>query len=572
MQMSKSEWFLYTKRGDFDGIAKKYNISPLLAKIIVNRGIAEDSIGNYLGALKCKLNNAHDFKDIDKAAIFIKEYIEGGKKIRVVGDYDIDGICSTYVLISALRYLGANADYEIPDRIKDGYGINESIIKKSHEDGCELIITCDNGIAAFGALELATKLGVKVIVTDHHEVFREDNKDLLPRADMIVNPKQEDCSYPFKQVCGAFVAYRLIEVLYELFSIPKSEIEKFKEFIAIATVGDVMPLISENRIIVKQGLERIKLSENIGLKSLIKVCGIDSKNINSYDIGFILGPCFNASGRLESAKLSLKLLLTNDEKEAVELAEYIKSLNDERKALTQKGVEFAIELVESKYIDDDIIVAYIGDYHESLAGIIAGRLKERYKKPCFVITDTEEGLIKGSGRSIEAYNMFEGIRAADSLLTKYGGHPMAAGLSLEKDKLSEFRKLLNSNSELKESDFVEKIWIDIALPFAYLSEDFVKELSLLEPFGQGNQKPNFAQKQVEIINLRVFGQNRNVIKLRCKDSFGTGIDALIFTDGDEFIKELGDKRLFDIIYYPKINDFNNKITVQIVIRDWKFKY
>ena len=572
MQMSKSEWFLYTKRGDFDGIAKKYNISPLLAKIIVNRGIAEDSIGNYLTALKCKLNNAHDFKDIDKAAIFIKEYIEGGKKIRVVGDYDIDGICSTYVLISALKHLGADADYEIPDRIKDGYGINESIIKKSHEDGCELIITCDNGIAAFGALELAAKLGVKVIVTDHHEVFREDNKDLLPRADMIVNPKQEDCFYPFKQVCGAFVAYRLIEVLYELFSIPKSEIEKFKEFIAIATVGDVMPLISENRIIVKQGLERIKLSENIGLKSLIKVCGIDSKNINSYDIGFILGPCFNASGRLESAKLSLKLLLTNDEKEAVELAEYIKSLNDERKALTQKGVEFAIELVESKYIDDDIIVAYIGDYHESLAGIIAGRLKERYKKPCFVITDTEEGLIKGSGRSIEAYNMFEGIRAADSLLTKYGGHPMAAGLSLEKDRLSEFRKLLNSNSELKESDFVEKIWIDIALPFAYLSEDFVKELSLLEPFGQGNQKPNFAQKQVEIINLRVFGQNRNVVKLRCKDSFGTGIDALIFTDGDEFIKELGDKRLFDIIYYPKINDFNNKITVQIVIRDWKFKY
>lgn len=570
--MSKSEWFLYTKRGDFYGIAKKYNISPLLAKIIVNRGIAEDSIGNYLAALKCKLNNAHDFKDIDKAAIFIKEYIEGGKKIRVVGDYDIDGICSTYVLISALKYLGADADYEIPDRIKDGYGINESIIKKSHEDGCELIITCDNGIAAFGALELAAKLGVKVIVTDHHEVFREDNKDLLPRADMIVNPKQEDCSYPFKQVCGAFVAYRLIEVLYELFSIPKSEIEKFKEFIAIATVGDVMPLIFENRIIVKQGLERIKLSENIGLKSLIKVCGIDSKNINSYDIGFILGPCFNASGRLESAKLSLKLLLTNDEKEAVELAEYIKSLNDERKALTQKGVEFAIELVESKYIDDDIIVAYIGDYHESLAGIIAGRLKERYKKPCFVITDTEEGLIKGSGRSIEAYNMFEGIRAADSLLTKYGGHPMAAGLSLEKDKLSEFRKLLNSNSELKESDFVEKIWIDIALPFAYLSEDFVKELSLLEPFGQGNQKPNFAQKQVEIINLRVFGQNRNVVKLRCKDSFGTGIDALIFTDGDEFIKELGDKRLFDIIYYPKINDFNNKITVQIVIRYWKFKY
>ena len=570
--MSKSEWFLYTKRGDFDGIAKKYNISPLLAKIIVNRGIAEDSIGNYLGALKCKLNNAHDFKNIDKAAIFIKEYIEVGKKIRVVGDYDIDGICSTYVLISALKHLGADADYEIPDRIKDGYGINESIIKKSHEDGCELIITCDNGIAAFGALELAAKLGVKVIVTDHHEVFREDNKDLLPRADMIVNPKQEDCFYPFKQVCGAFVAYRLIEVLYELFSIPKSEIEKFKEFIAIATVGDVMPLISENRIIVKQGLERIKLSENIGLKSLIKVCGIDSKNINSYDIGFILGPCFNASGRLESAKLSLKLLLTNDEKEAVELAEYIKSLNDERKALTQKGLEFAIELVEGKYVDDDIIVAYIGDYHESLAGIIAGRLKERYKKPCFVITDTEEGLIKGSGRSIEAYNMFEGIRAADSLLTKYGGHPMAAGLSLEKDRLSEFRKLLNSNSELKESDFVEKIWIDIALPFAYLSEDFVKELSLLEPFGQGNQKPNFAQKQVEIINLRVFGQNRNVVKLRCKDSFGTGIDALIFTDGDEFIKELGDKRLFDIIYYPKINDFNNKITVQIVIRDWKFKY
>lgn len=571
--MSKSEWFLYTKRGDFEAIAKRHNISPLLAKIIVNRGIDEEAIGSYLNAAKEELNDAHDFNDIDRAANYIKECIESKKKIRVVGDYDIDGICSTFILMSALKYLAANADYEIPDRIKDGYGINENIIMRSHEDGCDLIITCDNGIAAFEALELAGKLGLKVIVTDHHEVFRENCEDRLPKADMIINPKREDCIYPFKQICGAFVAYRLVEVLYELFSVPKDEFEKLKEFVAIATIGDVMPLIQENRIIVKQGLERIKVSDNIGLKSLIEVCGVDRNNINSYDIGFVIGPCFNASGRLESAKLSLKLLLTDDEDKALELAEYIKNLNDERKELTKKGVEFAIELVESTYINDDIIVAYIGNYHESLAGIIAGRLKERYKKPCFVITDTEEdGLIKGSGRSIEAYNMFEGIREADALLIKYGGHPMAAGLSFHKDKLSKFRELLNKNSRLKESDFVDKIWIDIALPFGYLSEDFVEELRMLEPFGQGNQKPNFAQKKVEILNLRIFGQNRNVVKLRCKDSFGTSIDALIFTDGDEFMEELGDKRFFDIIYYPKINDFNNKITVQIVIRDWKFKY
>lgn len=569
--MQNSAWYLYTKRGDFEKIAAEYNISPILAKLIVNRDVQVSHIADYLRNDSLDMELAYKFKDVTEASKLLALYIKDSKKIRVVGDYDIDGICATYILTTALKALSANVDFDIPDRIKDGYGINESIVDRALKDGCELILTCDNGIAAFDAIRYAKEEGLKVIISDHHEVFREGDKDLLPVADFIVNPRQSDCGYPFKSVCGAFVAYRLMQVLYKEMGADISVLENLIEFVAIATVGDVMPLISENRAVVKQGLRAMEHTANKGLKALISVCELDAGDISAYHIGFILGPCFNASGRLESAKLALKLLMEEDEDKCRELALYIKELNDERKSLTLEGFNKAIELVEAKYKKDDIMVVYLPDCHESLAGIIAGRLKERYKKPCFVITDTEEGLIKGSGRSIEAYNMFEGIREADELLTKYGGHPMAAGLSMKPENLDSFRTLLNSNSKLMPDDFIEKIWIDIALPFAYISEDLVKELELLEPFGQGNQKPSFAQKQVEILSLRVFGANRNVVKLSLRDSAGSLMEAVIFTDGDEFLAELGTDKFIDIIYYPKLNEYNNRKNLQIIIREWKFR-
>ena len=574
--MSKSEWFLYTKRGDFDGIAKKYNISPLLAKIIVNRGIAEDSIGNYLTALKCKLNNAHDFKDIDKAAIFIKEYIEGGKKIRVVGDYDIDGICSTYVLISALKHLGADADYEIPDRIKDGYGINESIIKKSHEDGCELIITCDNGIAAHSQMELARKLGIKVIITDHHEVYQENDKDLLPVANVVINPKRSDCEYPFKSICGGLVAYKLMEYIYEKRNNGKKiyddpELKDLLEVAAIATVGDVMPLIDENRILVKNGLKSLMKTNNLGLQALIRATGMEGKKLSAYSIGFVLGPCLNAGGRLENALIALNMFMAESKEEADEYADHLKELNDERKDLTLKNVKRAIEIAENEYIDDDILVIHLDDCHESIAGIIAGRVREALGKPTIILTEAfgEEDMIKGSGRSIESYNMFEALYEVKDVFAKFGGHHMAAGMSLEKNRLDEFRNRLNMNSKLCEEDFVQKVWIDIALPFSYLNLDFVKELEKLEPFGNKNEKPKFARKDIKILSKKVLGKNKNVVKMLLEDTDGTVVEGIYFGDGEEFLEDIKERKEIDIIYYPDINEYNGRESLQIVISNYR---
>ncbi len=576
--MAKQQWMLYTKRADFNYIAARFNISPITARILINRGIKENEIESFLHG--SSLHSPWLLKGMEKAVKLTINCILQNKKIRIVGDYDIDGICSTYILYNALSKLTLNIDYEIPDRIKDGYGINENIIEKAKKDNVEVIITCDNGIAAFEALELARKYNMTLILTDHHEVFKnEDKTDRLPIANVILNPKQSDCKYPFKSICGAMVAFKYMKALYEyleksnslmLKNIDSNEvIEDLTEFVAVATIGDIMPLRDENRVVVKKGLLKLKHTKNIGLLSLLRACELEGKCINSYHIGFIVGPCLNASGRLASAKLALRLLNEKEPLKAEKLAYELKELNDERKDKTVNGTLKAIELAEDKFLNDSVLVIYLEDCHESIAGIIAGRLREKYQKPSIVITDTEDDLIKGSARSIENYNMFEKLCEVKELFTKFGGHPMAAGMSLEKKNLEVLRTRLNENANLSEEDFIEKIWIDVALPFEFISENLISEFEILEPFGQGNEKPIFAQKSVEILSLDVIGKNKNAVKLSLKDERGFVIKGIIFMDGNIFKEELNNARYIDILYYPQINEFNGRKSIQIVIKGWK---
>lgn len=566
-------WMLYTKKGDFNKISEEFSVSPVIARIMVNRDV--ENIKDFLEPDMDKLHDPFLFRDMQKTVDKLIYCIENNKKIRVVGDYDIDGVCSTFIYIKALRQLGALVDYEIPDRVKDGYGINEDIIKKSFEDNCDLILTCDNGIAAFEAMELAKELKLEVIITDHHEVFKEDGEDRLPPAYSIVNPKREDCGYPFKEICGALVAYKVMQALFSRIKENRKtdELKKIEdellEMAAIATVGDVMKLRGENRIIVSRGLLAINNTKNFGLSSLINSCELGDKQIQAYHIGFILGPCLNASGRLESAKTALKMLLSTDAKEAQALADYLKELNDERKELTLKNLDTAIKIVDEELYNESVLVIYLPDCHESLAGIIAGRVKERYNKPCIVLTDTPEGDLKGSARSIKGYHIFEKLCEVDDLLLRYGGHPMAAGMSLKKENLNEFSRRLNMNSNLSEDDFIEEIWIDAAMPFSYIDENIIEELELLEPFGNGNEKPLFAQKDVKILSQRIFGER--VIKLVLEGGEGIKIDGLIFTDTKEFMLKRGENCFMDIIYYPQINEYMGRKSLQVLIKEWKFK-
>lgn len=565
----ESRWMLYTKRADFQKISARFLISPVTARVMVNRDIQEKDMEKYLHA---KLEDLHDtkkLKDGDRAVEIIARAIEQKKKIRVVGDYDIDGVCASYILVTGLHRIGAQVDCDIPDRIKDGYGINAQIIEKAAADGIALIITCDNGIAAFEAMEYAHQMGIDVIITDYHEVFKEEGKDRLPLAKAIINPKQADCHYPFDGICGAVVAWKLVELFYCFFDVSYEEWKLLLSVAAIATVGDVMQLKDENRIIVRYGLRALEKTKNLGLRALLQVCELENKELTAYHIGFIIGPCLNASGRLKTAKLALELLMSKDMETAKQRAMELKRLNDERKDMTQQGVDQAIEIVEAAP-EEKVLVVYLSDCHESLAGIIAGRLRERYQRPAIVLTDAqEEGMLKGSGRSIGAYPMFEKLCEADGFLEKYGGHPMAAGLSLKKENVEAFRRFLNEHSKLVESDFVKEVWIDVAMPFGYISEDLVAQLAQLAPFGQGNESPTFAQKDVEILNARVLGKDHNVVRLSLKDSAGTRMEGLVFTDGDAFIEEA--KRFIDIIYAPQVNEYMGQRTLQVVIRDWKFK-
>lgn len=571
----ESKWMLYTKRAEFEKISARFNISPVLARIIINRDIKEEDFSIFLQNDLKLMHNAGALTGIEKAYEIIMEEIESGRKIRVVGDYDIDGVCSSYILVKALKYFGANVDVKIPDRIKDGYGINDNIINDAANDGVSMIITCDNGIAAHSQMELAKRLGIKVIITDHHEVYQEDGKDLLPVANVVINPKRSDCDYPFKSICGGLVAYKLMEYVYErLYSKKIYDDEKLTdlfEVAAIATIGDVMPLVDENRILVKNGLKSLMHTKNLGLQALIKVTGMEGKKLTAYSIGFVLGPCLNAGGRLENALIALNMFMAESEEEAMEYASHLKELNDERKDLTLKNVKRAIETAENEYSDNDILVIYLDDCHESIAGIIAGRVREAIGKPTIILTEAfgEEDMIKGSGRSIESYNMFEALYEVKDIFVKFGGHHMAAGMSLKKERLDEFRERLNENSKLCDEDFVQKIWIDIALPFSYLSLDFVRELDKLEPFGNKNEKPKFARKDIKIISKTILGKNKNVVKMVLEDVDKTAVEAIYFGDGEEFFKSIQDKKTIDIIYYPDINEYGGRESLQIVISNYR---
>ena len=570
------KWMLYTKRAEFEKISARFNISPVLARIIINRDVKEEDFSIYLRNDLNLMHKAEMLSGIKEAKDAIMDEINTGRKIRVVGDYDIDGVCSSYILVKALQYFGANVDVKIPDRIKDGYGINDNIINDAARDGISMIITCDNGIAAHSQMELANKLGIKVIITDHHDVYQENGKDLLPVAKVVINPKKSDCDYPFKSICGALVAYKLMEYMYESLNGGKKlydnpDLDDLLEVASIATIGDVMPLVDENRILVKNGLKRLMHTKNLGLQALIRATGMEGKRISAYSIGFVLGPCLNAGGRLENALIALNMFMAENEEYASKYALHLKELNDERKDLTVQNVKKAIEIAELDYIDDDILVIYLEDCHESIAGIIAGRVREALGKPTIILTDAfgEEDMLKGSGRSIENYNMFEALYEVKDVFTKFGGHPMAAGMSLKKELLDEFRKRLNMNSKLTPEDFVQKVWIDIALPFSYLNLDFVRELDKLEPFGNKNEKPKFARKDIKIISKNILGKNKNVVKMLLEDEDGTRVEGIYFGDSEEFFKELNGKNEIDIIYYPDINEYGGRESLQIVISNYR---
>lgn len=573
MQKKKEIWMLQTKRADFNGLAMRLGVSPVAVRIMRNRGLLDErEMRKYLYGTLDDLYDPRQMKGMETAAGIIEKKLIEGKKIRIIGDYDIDGVCSTYILLKGFHRAAGNGqiDYEIPDRIRDGYGINESIIRQAAEDGIDTLVTCDNGIAALKEISIAKQLGMTVVVTDHHEVPVDAYGQILPPADAVVDPKQDGETYPYHEICGAVVAWKLINVIYEDLGIPEHEWMELLEFAAIATVGDVMKLQDENRLIVKYGLKKIGSTKNTGLRMLVEKNNLDINNLSAYHIGFVIGPCLNAGGRLKSAKVALRMLLEQDPDRVSGLADELKELNDVRKDMTAKGETEAIEQVERFYMSDKVLVVFLPECHESLAGIIAGRLREHFHKPSFVLTRGEQSA-KGSGRSIEAYHMYQGLCEVSDLLVKFGGHPMAAGLSIEESDIDEFRRRLNENAKLTEDDFVPQIWIDVPMPFEYVNEKIVDELKGLEPFGQGNEKPLFAQKSLTIRNVRVLGKNRNVVKMNLVTNTGHLFDGLLFADGDRFLEEQTGQNTIDMIYYPDVNEYNGTRTLQAIIKNYKFR-
>ena len=592
-----AKWFVSAKKADFNGIAEKFHIDPVIARIIRNRDVVDlDEIERFLNGSLDSMHDPRGLKDIEKAAFILKEKIQNGKKIRIIGDYDVDGICATYILYKGLLVCGANIDAVIPHRMKDGYGINEALVEQALMDGVDTILTCDNGIAAKSVLEDGMKKGLTCIVTDHHEVPYEEaegeKRYILPNVNAVVDPKQEGCAYPFSSICGAVVAYKLIQVLLTECEMDADVIKQVErellEFAGIATVCDIMPLVDENRIIVKKALEYLKESKNPGLNALIAVNELDPAKLTSYSIGFVLGPCINATGRLDTAQLALELFLSETFEEAVPLASNLKEYNINRKEMTERGVDEAMLLLENgEYEKDRVLVLYLPDVHESLAGIIAGRVKEKTGKPVFVLTKGEEG-VKGSARSIEAYSVYEEMTKCSHLFTKYGGHKMAAGLSLEEENIDAFRQLINENCELTEEDFEEKILIDVPMPMGYVTRRLVDQLSVLEPFGNGNEKPVFAQQNVIFKKAHLMGKNKNMVRFEVLDDrqrnytlvmfkgleefktytdgkYGRGTCAQLFSD--EGMN--GNGLLMDIIYYPSLNEFRGRSSIQFLLQDYK---
>ena len=572
------KWFVTMKKADFNGIAEKYQISPIIARLMRNRDvIGDEAIDFYLNGTVEDLYDGLLMKDMDRAVDILKEKIEEGKKIRVIGDYDIDGVNATYILQQGLAGLGADVDTDIPDRIKDGYGLNQMLIDRALEDDVDTIITCDNGIAARSEIAYGKENGMTIVVTDHHEVpYLEENGEkryLLPPADAVVDPHRADCGYPFKGLCGAAVAYKLVEVLYRVSGKSDQEVEHLQESlmenVAIATIGDVMDLVGENRVFVKKGLELLKTTKNEGLHALMQCTGVDTANLNTYHIGFVIGPCINAGGRLDTAKRALELLNASNRREAVTLAADLKELNDSRKEMTEEGVEEAVRQIESSsWKDDQVLVVYLPECHESIAGIIAGRIKERYYRPTFVLTRGETG-VKGSGRSIEAYDMFAEMNRCRELFTKFGGHKLAAGLSLEEENVEVFRKRINELADLTEEDLQMKVSIDMRLPFPYINEELIHELKILEPFGKGNGKPLFAESKLRVIQPRIFGKNRNVLKCRLEDQQGNQMEAVYFGEVEDCLQQMEKKQIMSFTYYPSINEYMGRRTIQLTIVNYQ---
>lgn len=567
-------WVVAMKKADFYGIGEKYHISPILARLIRNRDIiGDEDIDFYLNGTIADLYDGMLMRDMDRAVEILSEKIRDEKPIRVIGDYDIDGVNATYILQEGLSGLGADVDTDIPDRIRDGYGLNKMLIDRAIDDGIDTIITCDNGIAAAEEIEYGKKNGLTIIVTDHHEVpyveMNGEKEYLLPQADAVVDPHRADCGYPFKGLCGAGVAYKLVEALYNVMQKDPEDMDYLMENVAIATVGDVMDLVGENRIFVKQGLEMLKRTQNQGLKALIECTGIDAQRLNTYHIGFVLGPCINAGGRLDTAKRALELLNVRTRRDAVMLAEDLKALNDSRKEMTERGVAEAVHQIETTSLKDDrVLVVYLPDCHESIAGIIAGRIKERYYRPVFVLTKADEG-VKGSGRSIESYDMFAQMCRCRELFTKFGGHKLAAGLSLEEGNVQRFRETINALCDLTEQDMQMKVSIDMQLPFPYITEQLIGELELLEPFGKGNQKPLFAEKNLRVISPRIIGKNRNVLKCRLEDADGNQMEAVYFGDVEDCLKAMEEKPVMSFTYHPSVNEYMGRRSLQVTIVNYQ---
>ena len=567
------KWMVYNKKADFQKIGSEFGIDPVIARLIRNRDIQDmKEIRSYLYGTLAEIPSPWKMKDMERAVQILQKKITQKKKIRIIGDYDIDGVTATCILLKGLKRLNANVDTYIPDRVKDGYGMHEQLIDKALEDGIDTILTCDNGIAAAAEIEYAKKEGLTVIVTDHHDIPFRDTEDgriwIIPKADAVVNPKQNDCLYPNKNICGAVVAWKLIWALYERLGIDSDEIWDFLELAAIATVGDVMDLQGENRIIVKEGLKKLSSTSFEGLKALICVNNLEGAEITAYHVGFVIGPCINASGRLDTAARSLELLLADNMEDAMKLADDLYDLNQSRKAMTEQGKEQAIQSIEENNLGKDrVLVVYLPDCHESLAGIIAGRIREAYNKPVFVLTKGSDG-VKGSGRSIEAYSMYEELVKCSDLLTQFGGHPMAAGLSMEEKNIELFRRRLNDNCTLTEQDLIPKIMIDVPMPISYLSKKLTEQLKVLEPFGKGNSKPLFAQKNLRAVGIRVLGRNRNVAKMLLIDENGIKMDAVYFGEAQEFVDFVQAHDTISVTYYPEINVFQGRENLQVVIKNY----
>lgn len=567
------KWMVYNKKADFQKIGSEFGIDPVIARLIRNRDIQDmKEIRSYLYGTLAEIPSPWKMKDMERAVQILQKIITQKKKIRIIGDYDIDGVTATCILLKGLKRLNANVDTYIPDRVKDGYGMHEQLIDKALEDGIDTILTCDNGIAAAAEIEYAKKEGLTVIVTDHHDIPFRDTEDgriwIIPKADAVVNPKQNDCLYPNKNICGAVVAWKLIWALYERLGIDSDEIWDFLELAAIATVGDVMDLQGENRIIVKEGLKKLSSTSFEGLKALICVNNLEGAEITAYHVGFVIGPCINASGRLDTAARSLELLLADNMEDAMKLADDLYDLNQSRKAMTEQGKEQAIQSIEENNLGKDrVLVVYLPDCHESLAGIIAGRIREAYNKPVFVLTKGADG-VKGSGRSIEAYSMYEELVKCSDLLTQFGGHPMAAGLSMEEKNVELFRRRLNDNCTLTEQDLIPQIMIDVPMPISYLSKKLTEQLKVLEPFGKGNSKPLFAQKNLRAVGIRVLGRNRNVAKMLLIDENGIKMDAVYFGEAQEFVDFVQAHDTISVTYYPEINVFQGRENLQVVIKNY----